>query len=96
MDQVHAFLLRRRDSTPPRSLKLRLNEKKKKIGRVKYSGMSSLSWFLDFTLSDIDCRDKDSSQIVCAGAVLDFQIFQVRILAFRLFQIGRLGGVSDP
>ena len=34
---------------------------------------------LGFHAVCVDCRDKDSSQIICAGVVLDFQILQIQI-----------------
>ena len=57
---------------------------------------SSLSGFLDFTLSVSIVETEDSSQIVCTGVVLDLQILQIRILDFRFLQIRQLAVVGDP
>ena len=50
---------------------------------------------LGFHAVGIDCRDKDSPEIVCAGVVPDSQILQTWILAFRFLQIRQLAVEGD-
>ena len=79
-------LLRTRHSTPPAhpvcSSKSQLRANATRSAVSENQEQLSLSWLLDFTLSVSIVRDNDSSQIVCAGVVLD--------------QIRQLAGVSDP
>ena len=50
---------------------------------------------LGFHAIGIDCRDKDSPEIVCGGVVPDSQILQIWILAFRFLEIRQLAVEGD-